>query len=460
VIRGELADRSSVYVANLPSTKLAYDDLVFHGIGGNNYLYTVRAVLSERTATSSHISAGAQCVLPPPVLTLSASLKSCDAGSNTAVVHLAWNDIGGTYMVLRDDEPIAQASFLHVSYDDTTALPGHTYTYRVDRTSSPTGPVSNLVPLTTCPIVTLPDRPSVTATTECSGAAAYAHLTWPAAARASSYVILRNGSQVGVGTSTTFDDPNVVPNQTYSYVVRALGASGGTADSAAANVPVAPCIVPHADLAALNVALSRASIEPGNALGVTFSLSNIGDRIAPATTSRFRIGSGTQPQPGDVLLAELSAPPIAAGATAPQSTTAFIPSPFAAGTFYIFVSIDDDHTSDDVNLTNNVARSSALQVMSAQPCVLSCAASAPKSAMIQQPVTMVLTSFICPNSTIMWDFGDTSISIASAAVSHTYSQPGTYRWVVRINGGEQSCETSGTIDVAAPQPARRRGAHH
>jgi len=41
-------------------------------------------------------------------------------------------------------------------------------------------------------------------------------LSWPAAARATSYIIYRNGSQIGTSATPSYHDPNITMGQTYA----------------------------------------------------------------------------------------------------------------------------------------------------------------------------------------------------------------------------------------------------
>lgn len=57
-------------------------------------------------------------------------------------------------------------------------------------------------------------------------------LSWTASALATSYTVLRNGTQVGTTSGTTFSDTGLTPGTTYSYQVVAQDGSGNTAPSA------------------------------------------------------------------------------------------------------------------------------------------------------------------------------------------------------------------------------------
>jgi PKD repeat protein len=461
VLRDGLTEKSE-----LPPSPLAYDEVITTGYNVGAFVsYAIRAVLRGRTITSSSVQGFAECRLPPPVLT--AALTSCDSATNHAVVHLSWtvepyrsnNTATGVlrYTDGHNDGQIAAFLSQATTYDDRTAVPGHTYKYTVyiDVGGFPT---SNPVSITTCPVLLAPSVPLLTAWSKCNGAAAFAHLTWSASTGATSYTVLRNGSQIGTATLTTFDDTNALPNQTYAYTVRATG-TGGSTDSTPSTLAIVPCVIPHTDLRVSDVTVSPLAAAQGDPIAIGFSISNIGLRDAGPTTTRLRLGSGPDPKAEDVLIASVVTPALAAGATISQSVTAAIPSPAADGTSFVFVSADDAHVTDDANNTNNTARSAELQVIPAPPprCVLSCAASAPKNGMVQQPMFMFVVPS-CNDLAITWDFGDKTTAAGTSFLTHSYEKAGTYRWTVRVSSGADVCEKSGSIEIAAP-PKRRAATH-
>jgi PKD repeat protein len=452
---------------DLPASTLAYDEVRTTGYNTNFVeYYSVRAILPGRTVTSASVQVYASCVLPPAIL--SGSVTSCDSVTNQAVVHLSWTlephapPILLLQRIRRDDVNIA--SFDAVgggTYDDRTAVPGQTYKYVHRWVDGPLGYDSAPVFITTCPLVVPPSAPSLTAASSCNGSAAFAHLTWTASSGVTSYAILRNGAQIGTATSTTFDDLSVQANQSYGYFVRAVG-PGGTADSAGVPLLVVPCVLPHADLMVTGVTVSSETPAEGELVTVTYSLSNVGTRDAAATTTRIRLGAGPDSKTDDLVLTSFAAPPLATGITVPQIATVSIPKGFAGGTFYLFVSADDAHVTDDINVTNNVGRSAALQVVAPPACVLFCAANGPGSAIAGKPVSFVAAAAcIDRTNSVTWDLGDNTIISGSNVVSHTYEQPGTYHWTVHISSGPESCDKDGMIRIdAAPPPPKHRSVRH
>ena len=57
------------------------------------------------------------------------------------------------------------------------------------------------------------------------------NLSWTASSGATNYTILRNGTQVGTATGTTFNDTGLSPNTTYTYSVVASDGQGNSATS-------------------------------------------------------------------------------------------------------------------------------------------------------------------------------------------------------------------------------------
>jgi hypothetical protein len=447
--------------AGLPPESVSYDDvLAFNGDSGS---YAVVAVLSGSTLQSNTVRLSAYCPLRTPIL--DATLSACDGMTKSAVVHLSWTALQFPSalvhtIVMRNGVSIGTVSSSTLTYDDSTVAAGHTYIYEILASDLWQAP-SNSVSIATCPVIVPVTAPVLKTLSECDGAAPKAHLTWTTDAGASTYTVLRGGSLMGTVPITTFDDTTVLPNQAYVYVIRANG-PGGTADSAAATLVVAPCSQPHADLSVSALTLSALTVMPGELLTINFSVTNAGERDAPPTTTRLRLGAGTDPQPNDTFLAELSIPGQLAGKTSLFSVAAAIPATVGAGRFYIFVTADDDHVTDDVNRADNVMRSQPVQV-TASTCVLSCDATAPADALVQQPVTLRFLSTLCPPVTISWDLGDGSLVSGSSAVTHTYSNPGIYHWTAKVSSAAGTCNTSGTINVTAtnpPVPPKRRAARH
>jgi len=214
-------------------TGTSYDDL--NPVVGHTYVYAVTAVNSggSTVAPPTSVTINA-CPTPPPAPTLSAS-TFCSA--NKPAVHLSWTGSAGvTYTILRNGLPIAGPQS-GTTYDDTSvAAQQYTYTIRASNGSGTTDSnnVTIAVPADACP----PAAPTLSANATCSNNAPVVALLWSVSAGASSYTVLRNGASIGSMTSTSYNDSNVTPGQTYTYMVRAVNAAG-TADSNSAQVSIA-----------------------------------------------------------------------------------------------------------------------------------------------------------------------------------------------------------------------------
>ncbi|MEY2852302.1 MAG: hypothetical protein RL549_1001 [Verrucomicrobiota bacterium] len=88
--------------------------------------------------------------------------------------------------------------------------------------------VTNAPPPTIPP--TVPTGLQVTATTSTS-----VSLSWAPSVTATSYVVLRNGAQVGTPQDTNFVDTGLLPENIYTYTVRAVNGAGTSASSDGVN---------------------------------------------------------------------------------------------------------------------------------------------------------------------------------------------------------------------------------
>ncbi|MFZ0158789.1 MAG: fibronectin type III domain-containing protein, partial [Kineosporiaceae bacterium] len=159
------------------------------------------------------------------------------ASDNAAVV---------AYDVYRNGAPLTTLLPGVLTYTDTTAVAGTTYTYRVDARDLAgnvgTASVSNgTAPDTTPP--TAPGALTATATSATSVA-----LTWTASTDAvgvTGYTVRRGGAVVGSvsGTTLAWTDPGVAASTTYAYTVTASDAAGNVSPAsptASVTTPATP----------------------------------------------------------------------------------------------------------------------------------------------------------------------------------------------------------------------------
>lgn len=495
---------------------------------GQTYTYSVTAVNGggSTTAPATNVTITA-CPTPPPAPTLSAS-TFCSQ-SNQPAVHLTWTgSSGATYTILRNGLSIAGPQS-GTTYDDTSvATQQYTYTIRASNGSGSTDSnnVTIAVPSDACP----PAAPTLSANATCSNNAPVVALLWSVSAGASSYTVLRNGASIGSMTATSYNDSNVTPGQTYTYMVRAVNAAGSAdSNSAQASIPVAACdappgaftlnatpfcdttgtpvtavrltwtasagatsyavlrggsqittttgttyvdrnvsgplqytvrasnsigsaqasastnvdpnlcsgFTPTPDLAVAN-ASAPATASPGSTIRVQYTLLNRGT-AAGSSTVRVRLG--------DLLLASKPSPTLAPGASIADSQFITLPASLAPGTYFAFVSID-----------TSTARSNEIAVAPAA-CGANCGTLVAETASANVPVVFMLSAPPCEGATVLWSFGDGSTSTVAAA-THTYAAPGTYVWSVTVSSNAQSCSASGSIVITNPPPPRPRPARH
>jgi fibronectin type 3 domain-containing protein len=437
-------------------------------ISGQSYTYTVTAGNASGTATTSSpadVTVPA-CGIPPSAFAASGA-AFCSSGA--PAVRVSWAAASGasSYVVYRNGISISGLLVPPTnSFDDTTAIAGQSYAYSVIASNSVGSTTAQAGTILASASVCPPPAFTLTAAATCNQTVtpplAMVTLNWSAAATATSYLILRNGTQLGSvdGSTTTFNDSGATSPQTYSYVVRAVG-PGGNTDSNTATATIQPnmCSTPRPDLAATDITFALPAGSSGDPLAIAFIVTNVStSAAAPATTSRVRIGSGLT-MPSDPIVAAVATPPLAAGASVTQTTTITIPN-LSAGTYYLFLSVDEDHVSGDINPTNDIKRSPGLTAQS-PPCTLACAAVVPSTAQAMNPVSFVLGRPPCVNDGAVWTFGDSATS-TQIAPSHTYTATGTYHWTLTLTAASgETCSSSGNISITAPAvPPKRRAVHH
>jgi fibronectin type 3 domain-containing protein len=455
--------------STLSSSTDHYDDPT---VGpGVSYTYTVTASNSGGKTTSSSASSGGipfcSDTNPPPDFNASAG-AFCNSG--VPAVHVAWApSLGATYVVNRNginiSGTLATSGSGGQSFDDTTVTSGQTYTYAVVATNSNGSttaqagsvtlsandcppPAFTLTASATCNPIVSPPQPMVT-------------LSWTAAATATSYLILRDSAQIASVSASTNNFNDTPGAGTYHYVVRAVG-PGGSTDSNTATVTVLPnlCGTPRPDLAATDISTPPPVAQPGDTFVVSITVTNASDAAAaPATASRIRIGTGTTVSPSDPIVAGIAIPPLAAGASTMQTATVTIPN-LPPGTYYLFLSVDDDHIAGDINASNDVKRSAAITAQS-PPCTLACGAIVSSTAQAATPVAFALERPPCVNDRAVWTFGD-STTATSYSPTHVYATTGTFHWTLTLTSATgETCSSSGNITVTAPTvPPKRRAVHH
>jgi fibronectin type 3 domain-containing protein len=461
------------YVVNRNSTavspSLSSSTAVFHDTtvaSGQSYTYTVTATNGGGNTTSSPANVTVPvCDTPPSPFTASVA-PFCAAGS--PAVHVSWTASSGatSYSISRNGTPISGTLVSStLAFDDPTVTAGQTYTYSVvasnaiGNTTAPAGSITSSANV--CPPTAFTLTASATCNPIVSPPQSSVALSWSAAATTTSYLILRDGAQIASVNGSTNNFNDGAGSGTFSYVVRAVG-PGGTTNSNTATVTVQPnlCSTPRPDLAAAGITAPPAAAQPGDIFVIAITVTNAGDAAAaPATTSRIRIGTGATFSPSDPIVATIATPPLAPGAGTTQTATVTIPN-LPAGTYYLFLSVDDDHVAGDINPANDVKRSTALTAQS-PPCTVACAAIVPSTAQAATPVAFAIARPPCVNDRAVWTFGD-STSVTSYSPTHAYATAGTFHWTLTLTGTTgESCSSSGNITITSPTvPPKRRSVRH
>ncbi|HXH91041.1 MAG TPA: PKD domain-containing protein, partial [Thermoanaerobaculia bacterium] len=299
----------AAYTSSLSSGTLALDDL--NVTVGQTYAYTVTATNSGGSTVSSGKSVTiTSAICPatrptPPVLSENTVCNGTSPGD-----HLSWTASANatSYIVFRNGTALQSLPSSTLAYDDTSVIPGQTYSYFVRASNSGGTADSNTInislPTTICQPPPAPF--ALTATAICDIAAspsAAIRLTWTASANATSYAVFRAGTKIADVSTTSFvDTANIVAGQSYAYLVRASG-PGGTTDSEEFDLTVDPAVCQSACsfACAANVVATAAEEFP-----VRFSLQQQTSCADVTATWAFGDGTGsteltpthTYPSPG------------------------------------------------------------------------------------------------------------------------------------------------------------------
>lgn len=163
--------------------------------------------------------------------------------ASTSQINLQWNASAGAtgYTVLRDGTQIGTGTA--PSFTDTGLAAGTKYTYTV-RATNAAGSSGDCAAVSATTKVAAPAAP--TGLSAVVAGAGKVVLSWTSAAGADSYMVLRDGVQVGLAAAASYTDAGLAAATKYTYTVKAVNAGGSSAASAAVsattlpNAPVAP----------------------------------------------------------------------------------------------------------------------------------------------------------------------------------------------------------------------------
>jgi hypothetical protein len=334
-----------------------------HLSNGGQITYSVIAKNSVGTTTSNSVVVTVPadiCLTAPPVPVLSAS-TSCSDGKPLVSLDWTWVPDTDAFLIYRNGIPYAVPNYR--GYADTNIELGQTYTYNVS-TNGLSAPLSNTVtitiPASLCGSVSPPGSFTLLASRECSQPEI---LTWTAPPNdVLSYSIFRDQlliTSVASGTKT-YADESQLQNRSYNYFVRASGA-GGVSDSNIVTVDRTLCAVPAPNLAAIGIRSSVLSGRAGDTITVDLEFANVGTAAAMASTARVRIGRQLTMSSSDQVLATIAVPAMGLGDI--QRTISVKLPALAAGTYYLFLSLDEEHVSGDGYIGDDVTASHAFQLI-------------------------------------------------------------------------------------------------
>jgi hypothetical protein len=352
----------------LSASTLTYDDATVSV--ETLYTYSVNALNNSGSSQSnSFITVPANVCSGGPPSAPSSVTGTLVCNGTTPKVHLAWSGATNatSFSIVRDGSVIA-SGVTGFTYDDTGVANGQTHDYVVRSVNASGSADSTPVTMRNIFCEAAPSAPALSASLFCvSNTSPAVHLSWSASTGAQTYNVFRDADSVsGVLPPQTlsFDDVTAVAGQTYTYrVVATNTATSTSSNSVVVPVTAAQCgSQSHPDLSVTSVTLSASSGKAGDAVSVSFSIANNGNAGAGTSTLRIRIGTQTTRQSSDLVEASVIVPPIAAGGTSSFKQPIQVPA-LPSGTYFILVSADDDHTTGDVNASNDTGHSPAFAIL-------------------------------------------------------------------------------------------------
>jgi hypothetical protein len=327
---------------------------------GVTYAYQVIASndIGSTPSPSVTVTVGDE-ICPPSSFTASA-LATCSNATPSVLLTWLASAHAASYVVSRDGLAVSGTlSATTREFVDAPAIGFHSYSIRATNASGfQNANASISLSGTVCS--SAPGAFTLMATTACNPPVT---LTWTKPLNdVLSYTIFRNQAPLTtVGTTTSmFADDDTLPDGSYTYFVRATGA-GGASDSniVTANVDRASCEVP--DLVALGIQPSAMIGHAGDTVAVSVELANVGNATAMATTGRVRFGRGPSMSSTDPVLGTIALPAMGVGADIQRTINLKLPAA-AAGTYFLFISLDEEHVSGEAHFNDDVMASGAFSL--------------------------------------------------------------------------------------------------
>lgn len=339
--------------------------------------YFVRAGDGTATTDSNTITVtppATGCVpRPDPIGIIGRAI--CDPGTPQRVmspgVELEWHfaRLATSYDLYRDGAFSTSFRGGGDAYTDYVAFDsgGFTTSYYVVAKNSAGTSTSNtleiIVPADIC--VTEPAVPvlSGSATCDASSHEPGVALNWTTVSGPTGWQLFRNGVPYAVPHGLAFSDTNVQPGNSYTYNIATNSLSAPLSNTVTITIPDSICTAPIAspDLVALDINPSTMDARAGDTIAVEFDVMNGGNAIALPATARIRFGKGPSMSPSDSLLGTITLPVLGSGAAIQSTVSVTLPSA-AAGTYRLFVSLDEEHTSGDAHFDDNVKASGTISL--------------------------------------------------------------------------------------------------
>jgi chitodextrinase len=293
-VAGYTVYRNGSSLATVSGATQAYTDTTV--TSGTTYTYAVDAF----DAAGNHSSPTApisDTTLDWTAPTVPVGLTATATGPTQ--VNLAWSastdNVGvAGYTIYSNGSALATVSGATLSYTDTTAVAGTTYSYTVDAFDA----AGNHSAQSAAAVVTTP-TPDTTAPSVPSGLSASApastqvNVSWSASTdntAVTGYTVYRNGSSIATvaGSTLSYTDSTVAASTTYAYAVDAFDAAGNhSAQSSPASVTTP---APAGDVTPPSVPGSVAAVLSGtNQVTVSWNAST--DNVAVTGYTVYRNGS-------------------------------------------------------------------------------------------------------------------------------------------------------------------------
>jgi len=349
----------TVVSGKLPATAREYTDSP--GLAPTSYSAAYSVVSAnasgKQIATANVSILRVDCGLAPGAFNAYAT-GYCNQGA--PAVRITWfppADGASYYMIVRNGITVASA---YLSYSDTNVVPNQSYTYTVLAVNAYGNATALAGPITPslgdCP-------PTVFTLNAATGCNQPVTLFWTAATNSPlSYSIIRDHFPIASVASNvlTYADYSAQPNASYTYFVREDG-SGGSSDSNVVTVHLDQTCGAVPDLTALGIRPSAMSGRVGDTIAVNVELANLGNGTSTVATARVRLGRGPSMSSSDLELGTISLPAIVSGGDIARTMNVTLPA-VPAGTYYLFLSLDEEHVSGEVHFGDDVKASGAFSL--------------------------------------------------------------------------------------------------